>query len=231
MYDHGIATFALAEAALMTGDKRLAAAAFRGCDYIVKAQHRRTGGWRYTPGESGDTSVFGWQVMALHSAEQVGYRIPDECRAGMNKFIEIASSGKQKSLGGYQPGSGATQSMTAELLFCRIMLDHDVSPQQEQEVSRYLTKDLPDRRNADYYCWYYGSLSLIQLQNDAWKTWNARTRDTLIAMQTKGGDNDGMFDGNITWRGQGGRIYTTALATLTLEVYYRYLPQRAEATR
>ncbi len=134
MYDHGIATFALAEA-LMTGDRRIAGAAFRGCDFIVAAQHRRTGGWRYVPGESGDTSVFGWQVMALHSAEQLGYAIPPDCRSGMLKYIDIASTGRRRSLGGYQPGGGPSTAMTAELLFCRIMLGQDLDAAAEAEVS------------------------------------------------------------------------------------------------
>ena len=29
---------------------------------------------------------------------------------------------------------------------------------------------------------------------------------------------------NTVWGGYGGRVYTTAMATLCLEVYYRYLP-------
>ncbi|HZN64384.1 MAG TPA: hypothetical protein VFB66_03730, partial [Tepidisphaeraceae bacterium] len=76
MYDQGIATLALCEAALMTGDGRVVEAATRGAEFIVKAQHRQTGGWRYVPGEHGDTSVFGWQVMALHSAKQLGVEVP-----------------------------------------------------------------------------------------------------------------------------------------------------------
>ena len=35
----------------------------------------------------------------------------------------------------------------------------------------------------------------------------------------------GSWDPNSKWGRQGGRIYSTALAILTLEVYYRYTPQ------
>ena len=38
------------------------------------------------------------------------------------------------------------------------------------------------------------------------------------------GDLEGSCDTRCRWGEQGGRVYTTALATLTLEVYYRYLP-------
>ena len=67
-----VATLALSEAALMTGD-RGHAAALKAAQFIVKAQDRESGGWRYLPGEFGDTSVFGWQIMALHSARQLGF--------------------------------------------------------------------------------------------------------------------------------------------------------------
>ena len=56
MYDHGIATLALTEAALMTRDPRITRAALQGARFIVAAQDTQTGGWRYFPGEQGDTS-------------------------------------------------------------------------------------------------------------------------------------------------------------------------------
>ena len=73
MYDQGIATFALAEAAIMSHDPKYTQAALAGAKFIVEAQNETTGGWRYIPREQGDSSVFGWQIMALHSAEQIGF--------------------------------------------------------------------------------------------------------------------------------------------------------------
>ena len=52
------------------------AAAMKAAEYVVAAQDRESGGWRYVPGEYGDTSIFGWQVMALHSAQQLGFEWP-----------------------------------------------------------------------------------------------------------------------------------------------------------
>jgi hypothetical protein len=57
----------------------------------------------------------------------------------------------------------------------------------------------------------------------AWDKWNARCRDTLVSTQSKGGDQDGSWTDN-RWGQHGGKVFSTALATLTLEVYYRYLP-------
>ncbi len=68
MYAHALATMALCEAFGMTGDQRVGAAAQAAVDFIAAAQNRQTGGWRYHPGEEGDTSVMGWQIMALKGA-------------------------------------------------------------------------------------------------------------------------------------------------------------------
>ena len=69
MYCHGMATLALSEAYAMTGDHRMKSAVQRAIGYSVRSQDAPTGGWRYQPGQKGDMSQFGWQVMALRSAE------------------------------------------------------------------------------------------------------------------------------------------------------------------
>ena len=75
MYSHGLATIALCEAYSMSSDRNLGAAAQAAVNYIIAAQNKNDFGWRYEPGMAGDTSVYGWQVMALKSP--VGWT---ECR-------------------------------------------------------------------------------------------------------------------------------------------------------
>ncbi|MEO1995275.1 MAG: hypothetical protein ABGZ17_08365, partial [Planctomycetaceae bacterium] len=58
----------------------------------------------------------------------------------------------------------------------------------------------------------------------AWRTWNERVRDLLIAEQHTSGAQAGSWDPYGRWGSYGGRIYSTALSTLCLEVYYRFLP-------
>ena len=69
MYAHALATLALCEAYGMTKDPKIGDAAQRAVNFIEAAQNRSTGGWRYVPGDptGGDTSVLGWQMMALRS--------------------------------------------------------------------------------------------------------------------------------------------------------------------
>ena len=65
MYSHAMATLALCEAFGMSGDRNVGAAAQGAVNYILAAQNRNDNGWRYNPGDPGDTSVTGWQIMAL----------------------------------------------------------------------------------------------------------------------------------------------------------------------
>ncbi len=234
MYDHGICTMALAEAGLMTGDRRYVDAAYKAAQFIVDGQDPRAGGWRYLPREAGDTSVLGWQVLALHDAEQLGFQTPPIVRERALHFLSIVAQGHNRILSGYLPGDGTKPSMTAEALFSRMLLGEPISDAAAEEVSRYLTADLPNRNNADWYFWYYASLSLSQLRDvkgqagTAWQTWNARTRDTLVALQKRGGAADGSWAGGRY--SDRGPIFSTSLATLTLEVYYRYLPLQPTGT-
>ena len=39
----------------------------------------------------------------------------------------------------------------------------------------------------------------------------------------------GSWDPDPVWGGHGGRVYATAMAALTLEVYYRYVPLSGES--
>ena len=46
----------------------------------------------------------------------------------------------------------------------------------------------------------------------------------LVDEQLANGSDRGSWDPKDRWGGYGGRVYSTALSTLILEVYYRFLP-------
>jgi hypothetical protein len=85
-------------------------------------------------------------------------------------------------------------------------------------------EERPQRQSANFYYWYYGTLAMFQRQGDDWKRWNAALQQELLARQRWDGSAAGSYDPDDLWGGYGGRVYSTALATLSLEVYYRYLP-------
>jgi hypothetical protein len=95
MYSHGIAAIALCEAYAMTKDPALHGPAQRSLDFIVRAQHAPSGGWRYEPNQNGDTSVVGWQVMALKSGQMAGLDVPQATLDGAKKWLDrVAAKGK-----------------------------------------------------------------------------------------------------------------------------------------
>ncbi len=230
MYCHGMASLALSEALALTGDVRIKPYVERAVQYTVKAQHPTTGGWRYQPADQGDMSQFGWQVMALKSANMAGVPVGQETREGMLHFLQRCEHGIQGGLSGYKPGSPASRPMTAEALACRYFLDLAPSEALVREAAEYLLGELPQAGQPNLYYWYYGTLALFQVQGEAWQRWNAAMQRQLLQLQRTDGHLAGSWDPDTVWGCYGGRIYSTSMATLCLEVYYRYLPLTAIPT-
>ena len=229
MYCHGIALLALGEACVASGDQRLQPYLQQGVQFTLNAQHPTTGGWRYQPGDRGDTSQFGWQVMSLRTAQLAGIEVPARTRTGMLRFLQSVSSTRQPGLASYRRGERPTPSMTAEALVCRFFLQLPRDTAIETGAVELLRRSLPSPTPINYYYWYYGSLGLFQLGGEPWKTWNRALLQTLLPQQRTDGPEAGSWDPDSVWGNYGGRVYTTALATLCLQTYYRY-PQMAPRT-
>lgn len=224
MYAHAMATIALGEAFGMTHDKGLEKSVVLAINYIIDNQEPRSGGWRYKNGQSGDTSMMGWQLMALRSAEYAGVEVPARTWRGARRFLKSVTRGTHKGLASYRPREAITPSMTAEALFCRQLLGNTPNSLSSQESVTYLLQNLPDQGPYNLYYWYYATLSLFQHGDNPWKTWNGHLRDMLLARQETDGHALGSWPAQSIWAGHGGRIYSTAMSLLCLEVYYRYLP-------
>jgi len=232
MYCHGIATLALSEAYVMTGDQRLEPFLQQAVQYTVASQHPSSGGWRYQPGDRGDMSQFGWQVMSLRSAELAGIPIPSETRAGMLRFMEGVATGPNRGQASYRKGDRPSRTMTAESLVCRLFLDAPLNEAGWNEAVVFLLDEPPQNGRANLYYWYYAALALHQSQQGGtdrlrfrdWTAWNTALQEQLLQRQRTDTELAGSWDPNTVWGGYGGRVYSTAMATLCLEVYYRYLP-------
>ena len=249
MYAHGIATIALCEAYGMTQDPPLKAPAEKAVQFILQAQDPRFGGWRYTkhPDRSdwvkeSDTSVSGWQLLALRSAQLAGLSVPRESLAKVNKWLDVASL-EQGAKYCYSPFVQPTPespdprqpslAMTAEGLLMRLLLGWNRNIPQLQEGAKFLTVNPPvmDVRSPaerDAYYWYYATQVLFHLQGDWWQRWNQKMQEVLLPTQLAEGPFEGSWDPLYPvpdrWAHAGGRIYVTALHLLMLEVYYRHLP-------
>jgi len=229
MYCHGMAALALGEAYAMTQDARIRPYLERAIAYTLAAQHPNTGGWRYhpwrhSPSDPGDMSQFGWQVMALKSAAAAGLVIPENANALMRRFSASCAAGHYGGLASYRKGERVTPTMTAEALTCRFFLHEPLRKPTIDEAADYLLAELPGKGKPNLYYWYYATLAMYQLQDERWETWNRSLQRELLRSQRKSGTLAGSWDPSTVWGGCGGRVYSTAMAALCLEVYYRYLP-------
>lgn len=235
-YCHTMATFALAEAFAATGDDRLRNAVTRAVQFLERRQNPTYGGWRYQPGERGDMSQMGWAVMALRSAEIGGVAVRPQVWTGIERFVDSVAVGRSRGLACYRPGEKPTPTMTAEALYCRQILGvARARPAAGREAVTLIASQLPTtsgRRPPNLYYWYYGTLALHHQREAspeaeaAWSAWNGAMKRSLLPRQVVDGPNAGSWRPDTLWGGYGGRVYTTALATMCLEVYYRYDPDQ-----
>lgn len=230
MYCHGMAGLALSEAYALTNDRQLTEPITRALAFTLSMQHRATGGWRYQLGDLGDTSQLGWQLMFLKSAEWGGFRVPQSARDGAARYLASVSSGRSGGLASYRPQERVTAAMTAEALACRLLLGHAPGDPACREGSEFVLTSLPGAGPDNFYYWYYATFALHHVQGEGWQRWNTQLQNRLISTQKTSGPDAGSWDTICLWGGYGGQVYTTAMATLSLEVYYRYLPLLQERT-
>jgi hypothetical protein len=232
LYCHGMATIALAECAAMTGDTDLRPPLDRAVAHTLAMQHPHTGGWRYAAGDRGDTSQCGWQVMVLASARAAGLTGFDAAEERARRFLAGVSSGAAGGLASYRHGERPSVAMTAEALFCRLVLGLSPGHPAAGEALSMIAASPPTTSIYNSYTWYYATLASFHAGGPQWERWNAALQATLPRMQRReGGPLDGSWDPDPVWGGHGGRVYATALSTMTLEVYYRHLPMHQRQPR
>jgi hypothetical protein len=236
MYSHGLATIALCECYAMSKDKNVGRAAQKAINFIQAAQNIKTGGWRYHPGDEGDTSVLGWQLMALKSAQMAGLSVNPAALDATKKYLQTvavgAANGASSGAGGgefaYQPDGAPSPTMSAVGLLCNQYLHAGKTDPVIVGGVRYLMANLPDADSPNVYYWYYASQVMHNMDDHDWDTWNRKMRKILVESQSRDGCSTGSWDpdkpNRDAWGTQGGRIMMTSFATLTLEVYYRFMP-------
>ncbi|MCH2060207.1 MAG: hypothetical protein MK183_06230 [Verrucomicrobiales bacterium] len=224
MYAHAIASIALCEAYGLTKDPRIKPVAQKAIAYTVAAQHPALGGWRYSPGQEPDTSVTGWQFMALHSARMAGLKVPEKSFELARRWLGSMSGGKDGGLYGYQAPEKISRAMVPTGMFCR-QLDL-VSPEDPRmlEGAAFMRRYPMREVDPDLYYVYYATLALYQHQGPVWDEWNRKLKTALPRIQRKDGAMAGSWDLSSKLAKDGGRVISTTLATLSLEVYYRFLP-------
>ncbi|MEX0825056.1 MAG: prenyltransferase/squalene oxidase repeat-containing protein [Pirellulaceae bacterium] len=223
MYSHGIAAIVLCEAYAMTEDPSLAAPAQGALNFIMAAQGPR-GGWRYKPGQEGDTSAVGWQVMALKSGHMAHLTVHPAVIRGSNYFLEFVQSDGGSMYGYTGPTTKFRPGTTAVGLLCRMYLGWGKNHPGIEKGVQHLLKHGVSKN--DVYYNYYAVQVLRHYGGSEWETFNSQMRDFLVSTQVESGPAGGswIIGGEGHANHAGGRLYMTAMATMILEVYYRHMP-------
>ncbi|MHC5057088.1 MAG: hypothetical protein ACYTKD_20615 [Planctomycetota bacterium] len=235
-YSHSVAGLAIAEAYGMARVQRTGEAAQKAVNWSLEGHQKEYSGWRYDPKSAPDTSVTGWFIMQLKSAKIAGLMVDGKGFQGaiawLDKVTDMPGAGGGDKYGcgkaRYIVGRDPTTSMTAVAMLGRQFMGWKRTDPLLIGGANFLVEDLPKWGNGRhmYYYWYYGTLVMFQMGGDWWKQWNASLRDMLIGKQINAPGNirlDGSWD-PINDGQKAGRAYSTAMACLCLEVYYRYLP-------
>ena len=227
-YAQAQATIAICEIYGMTKDKAFRDPAQKAVNYAINSQSPQ-GGWRYSPKEDSDTSVTGWYVMALQSAQMAGLDVPSPVFDKITAFLDSVSHENQSKYG-YMTGQDYRLSMTAEGLLCRQYLGWKHDDERLRSGVNYLLANPIDYTSSEshqnVYYWYYATQTMHHMDGADWNKWNQVMRQEVPSHQIKSGAEKGSWTpaNDPHGAGAGGRLYTTCLSIYMLEVYYRHLP-------
>ena len=231
IYNHAIATLALAEGFAITKSERHAAALAKALDFSRRARNPYLG-WRYgVRPQDNDTSVTGWMMESYLSARAAGVANPDHdaAAAGVTAWLDKVTEPTFGKVGYTARGNGPArpaermdafpadkaESLTAVGIAVRLGLGQAATdPLVAKGLD--LCGKLPPRWSADgsidMYYWYWGSRAMAGAGGDALAAWRRALVEALAANQIE----NGSWDPAGPWGADGGRVYSTAISALAL---------------
>jgi len=230
VYDHGIAAYALAESYTFCSRMDinvpdLDTVVKKAIDMIIDGQSDN-GGWvyRFARNGAGDNSVGFWQIQALKASKHTDLFKDSELKSASRKALEWLESvqGANGAIG-YRNSSTKSPGLTGGGVLAFQIWGEGDSKAAKKGIE-YLSENSEfewGSANANFYYHYYNAQALINHGGKEWDTYNDQFREELIKNQKA----DGSWD-----RGAGGNHgainvhMATCLATMMLEVYYRFLP-------
>jgi len=236
MYGHGITTLMLSEMLGMGADAaqdklirekcRLAIDLILRSQKVAKSDSNR-GGWRYSP-DSGDSdmSVTVWQTMALRAAKNAGFDVPREAIEDAVSYIrrlyqtDAERPGVAKMGGfGYQT-KGRENSTTAEGLLAMQVCGQYDAEEVKGASDRLLREGIKQGERWFFYTTYYYAQGMYQRGGRHAEEAQHVVPELLLPLQSR----EGWWEGINGEERQGGRVYATAMAMLSLSVKNHFLP-------
>jgi hypothetical protein len=123
-----------------------------------------------------------------------------------------------------------SESMTGVGMLARIFGGEEPTKSEIIQKGAALCAKLPPTWNEsdgsiDMYYWYYATLAMYQVGGRHWDAWKAAMEKAMVGTQHQDTDYcqlKGSWDPLGPWGPDGGRVYSTAVMALCLEVFYRY---------
>ncbi len=238
VYEHGIATYALAEAytfcsKLGINIPNLAEVTKQAGDIIMQGQ-AKSGGWVYgfdTGSNDGDNSVGFWQIQALKACKHTGLwddkDFKDTIKEALDYLEEVQGS---NGAIGYRRSAARSPGLTGGGVLAYQMWDKS-SHSVVRDGIKYIRKNAEfdwEEESSNLYYHYYNAQAMINRGGGDWDEYNEIFRDKLLAAQ---GDDGSWSRKEKVHHGANGPHMATCLATFMLEVYYRFLPATGQKTR
>ena len=153
----------------MTRDETLRPPAQQSIDFICYAQDTVGGGWRYQPRTPGDTSVVGWQIMALKSGHMAYLRVPSITVRRAYDFLDSVEADSGAQYGYTSPAEGRAAT-TAIGLLCRMYLGWKQDEPALIRGVQWLGNRGPS--TTDMYYNYYATQVMRHYGGEYWEQWN-----------------------------------------------------------
>lgn len=221
MYNHGIATVAVLEAYRKTGNSDLKGPLDKAIAFTRTSQ-LRSGGWGYWgQGAQGpNTSISVWQLRALCQARDLGWKgTTEHLHAGLlwlRGMVDDSGMVGYRKVRDFPSGSDSLSAMGAYCFLTASLQLDDWQPVGARIKAALLKASPSDPRSVDFYRSYFLASALRTGAVPGKNPELASLQRSLIDLRVTSGANVGTWNPEGPWAAVGGRIYSTAMATLSL---------------
>ena len=219
MYNHGIATVALLEL-YRRGNKPELENPLKSALAFIRQNQLATGGWTYLArsSEVANTAVSTWPLLALLISDSIGWKDVDH---SINRAVRwLAGLIDENGQFGYEHRGSSpygTEALTAMGAYCLLKaqkigmkIDSHIIKKAEQKLASFKTGSSTDFYKTYFHVCVFKEIgepmysNMISIQNE------------LAARIRQSGTEKGSWDPVDRWGTTGGRIYSTAMALMSL---------------
>ncbi len=244
-YEHAIATYALAEAYTLCvrgyeEDVPMLKKVVQVCGQLLINSQHKSGGWDYSysqdSGRGGDVSITGWQMQALHACKSTGIDFRNVNKAYKRGLEYIESKQMASGAIGYSSPSlhGSQDGTTLAAVGAHCFQTWKSSSNKvARKACKFIDQKMKfdwDTPDSDLYGHYHAGMAMYQHGGEKWEKYRDMVEPQLLENQKEDGSFFDISDKRRVkavaslYKGESrfATHYRTCLATLMLQVYYRY---------